>query len=62
VGATLLGQAARALEHAAESAHKPALRPPFHELQAHYAAAACAIDIFLSDAQPLGVHADLPAA
>jgi CheY-like chemotaxis protein len=62
VGATLLGQAARALEHAADSDPTPPLLPLLEELQAQSVAATRAIDIFLSDAQPVGVHADMSAS
>jgi len=62
VGATLLGQAARELEHAAESATRPALPPRLAALRAQHEAAERAIEGFLSDAQPFGLHAGLPAA
>jgi signal transduction histidine kinase/ActR/RegA family two-component response regulator/HPt (histidine-containing phosphotransfer) domain-containing protein len=62
VGATLLGQAARAVEHAAHRDPPPALPPLLEALQSQFADATTAIESFLFDDQPSHVHADLPAA
>jgi HPt (histidine-containing phosphotransfer) domain-containing protein len=63
VGAMLLGEAARAMEHAAIRGDRPpALLPLLDALRAQDAAATRAIDAFLSDAQRIDAHADLSAA
>ncbi len=61
-GAMLLGEAARALERQAKSDDPPPLLPFLEDLLGQYAATISAIDNFLSDSQPIDVHAGLPVA
>jgi HPt (histidine-containing phosphotransfer) domain-containing protein len=61
-GAMLFGEAARALERQAKSDDPPPLLPFLEDLLRQYAATISAIDNFLSDSQPIDVHAGLPVS
>jgi signal transduction histidine kinase/DNA-binding NarL/FixJ family response regulator len=62
VGAMLLGQAARALEHTCERDPTPALLPLLEQIRLQHDAAAREIDDFLFEGCPSETHAALSAA